>query len=74
MDDIERGQVLDGMYREQALAAHAARQKSEGGMEVFYCEDCEDPIPEARRRASKGCTRCVDCQQEVDDGGRGFWS
>lgn len=26
------------------------------------CQDCGDPIPEARRAAVPGCTRCVDCQ------------
>jgi len=26
------------------------------------CEDCGDPIPEARLRAMPGATRCVACQ------------
>lgn len=28
-----------------------------------FCEDCDAPIPEARRRAVQGVTRCVDCQE-----------
>ncbi|MCO8167852.1 TraR/DksA C4-type zinc finger protein [Pseudomonas sp. 21LCFQ02] len=26
------------------------------------CEDCESPIPEARRAAVSGCMTCIDCQ------------
>jgi len=29
----------------------------------FFCLDCGVDIPEARRRAVKGVTRCVNCQQ-----------
>jgi len=28
-----------------------------------FCEDCETPIPAARRRAIHGVTRCVECQE-----------
>ncbi|MGC1100261.1 TraR/DksA family transcriptional regulator [Pantoea agglomerans pv. betae] len=28
-----------------------------------FCEDCDAPIPEARRRAIHGVTRCVECQE-----------
>lgn len=31
-----------------------------------FCEDCDAPIPEARRRAVQGVTRCVTCQ-EMDE-------
>jgi phage/conjugal plasmid C-4 type zinc finger TraR family protein len=72
MDDIERGQVLDGMYREQALAAHAARHQG-NGREVLDCEECGDPIPERRRKASPGCVYCVDCQQELHPRRKSTW-
>ncbi|QQG32261.1 putative zinc-finger containing protein [Citrobacter phage CkP1] len=32
-----------------------------------YCEECDEEIPEARRLAIKGCTRCVACQSSHDD-------
>lgn len=28
-----------------------------------FCEDCDAPIPEKRRRAYLGVTRCVFCQE-----------
>jgi len=35
---------------------------------ALECADCGDPIPEARRLAVPGCTRCRDCQEEHDGG------
>lgn len=32
------------------------------GVSAFFCEDCNAPIPEKRRRAINGVTRCVYCQ------------
>ncbi|ADX32462.1 DksA-like zinc-finger protein [Erwinia phage ENT90] len=29
----------------------------------FFCEDCDAAIPEKRRRAIHGVTRCVTCQE-----------
>ncbi|WP_422778087.1 TraR/DksA C4-type zinc finger protein [Pseudomonas shirazensis] len=31
--------------------------------------DCDEPIPEARRLAAKGCYRCIDCQGNADKKG-----
>jgi len=31
------------------------------------CNDCGDPIPEARRKALPGVRYCVDCQSLKDD-------
>ncbi|NQF23332.1 TraR/DksA family transcriptional regulator, partial [Enterobacter hormaechei] len=30
------------------------------------CEECGDPIPEARRKAIPGVRLCIVCQQEKD--------
>lgn len=30
------------------------------------CEDCGEEIPEKRREAVPGCTRCVKCQEEAE--------
>lgn len=35
---------------------------------LTHCEDCGEPIPEARRLAVPGCTRCRDCQEEFEHG------
>ncbi|WP_410900220.1 TraR/DksA C4-type zinc finger protein [Pseudomonas guariconensis] len=31
------------------------------------CIDCEDPIPESRRVAARGCVRCGACQTLHED-------
>lgn len=31
-----------------------------------FCEDCDAPIPEERRRAVWGVTRCVNCQDMAE--------
>ena len=33
----------------------------------MICEDCEEEIPEARRKALPGVRRCVRCQEEADE-------
>jgi phage/conjugal plasmid C-4 type zinc finger TraR family protein len=33
------------------------------------CVDCEEPIPEARRRAVPHCRRCIECQRSFEAGG-----
>ncbi|WP_338506641.1 TraR/DksA family transcriptional regulator [Erwinia aphidicola] len=30
---------------------------------AFFCEDCDAPIPEARRKALDGVTQCVSCKE-----------
>ncbi|HHO8014001.1 TraR/DksA C4-type zinc finger protein [Pseudomonas aeruginosa] len=45
---------LDGLLA--ARPALAIRESAED------CEDCGEPIPQARRRAEPGCSRCIDCQ------------
>ncbi len=36
------------------------------GIGAEECEDCGEPIPDARRRACPSCTRCVRCQAEFE--------
>ncbi|MGL4275677.1 MAG: TraR/DksA family transcriptional regulator, partial [Morganella morganii] len=31
-----------------------------------FCEECGDPIPQARREAIPGVQLCVNCQAEAD--------
>ena len=33
---------------------------------IDECEDCGEEIPEGRRKALPGCTRCVPCQQGLE--------
>ncbi|KHA73063.1 conjugal transfer protein TraR [Pseudomonas chlororaphis] len=52
---------------DQALAARRIAAKSALVAHSFQlCEECDEPIPEARRVAQPGCTHCVDCLSLVE--------
>jgi len=48
-----------------------ARSRLTLGASLTACEDCDAPIPEARRRAVPGVRRCVPCQTDEDARERG---
>jgi phage/conjugal plasmid C-4 type zinc finger TraR family protein len=65
------GWYKDGAVQEQIDASvddavKAARERLGHGESLVACEDCEAPIPEARRQAVPGVRRCVACQQADD--------
>ena len=65
------GWSRDGAVQEQidqsiADAVEHARQALVGGAGRADCEDCGEPIPEARRQAVPGARRCVVCQEAHD--------
>lgn len=51
--------VKDGIKR--------ARSQLPQGPGLEYCEECDSPIPEARRKAVPGVKLCVPCQQARDE-------
>jgi phage/conjugal plasmid C-4 type zinc finger TraR family protein len=54
-------QVLE---REAAQIEDAKKRKAEGLYGI--CEDCGNPIPEARLQAMPEATRCVECQRKQE--------
>lgn len=71
MDDVDRAQMREQENRQDALAAQQRRAHPDDAPEesARWCIDCGEPIPEARRLAVPGCSRCVDCQQFAEDYG-----
>ncbi|MFA7174987.1 MAG: TraR/DksA family transcriptional regulator [Kiritimatiellia bacterium] len=61
MDQFDKAQQLDALYLEHAI--NAVLTVPEGGPGQVVCIDCGEEIPEKRRSAVPGCTRCLDCQQ-----------
>ncbi|WP_093424022.1 MULTISPECIES: TraR/DksA family transcriptional regulator [unclassified Pseudomonas] len=51
---------------DQALAARNASKSQAVTHSFLICLDCDEPIPEVRRLAQSGCTRCFECQSEND--------
>lgn len=47
-------------------AIKRARSRLPSGPGLEQCEECDAPIPEARRKAVPGVRLCVTCQQAQD--------
>ncbi|MBT2774600.1 DksA/TraR family C4-type zinc finger protein [Halomonas sp. ISL-60] len=65
------GWAKDGAEQEQMEstledAVQRARSQLPRGESLEICEECGDPIPEARRKAIPGVRLCVACQSELD--------
>jgi phage/conjugal plasmid C-4 type zinc finger TraR family protein len=56
-DQIDAG-VQDAVKR--------ARSRLAEGQAATHCEQCEAPIPPARREAMPGVRLCVGCQTEIE--------
>jgi phage/conjugal plasmid C-4 type zinc finger TraR family protein len=63
-DSMDRAQAVNEAHQSDALLAHYRRgiRNSMYASELI-CTDCTAEIPEARRKAVPGCTRCVACQE-----------
>ncbi len=47
-------------------AIKRARSRLPQGPGLSHCEECDAPIPEARRKAMPGVRLCVPCQEAPD--------
>lgn len=70
MTDIyDRATEREEEARSDALAFQARRAGFVGKTiddSALECVICDDPIPDARRRALPGVQTCVDCQEELE--------
>jgi phage/conjugal plasmid C-4 type zinc finger TraR family protein len=65
------GWTNDGAVQEQidssiADAIQRARSQLPSGESLMHCQECDAPIPEARRKAIPGVRLCVACQRIFD--------
>lgn len=54
---------IDDTVTDAVLRARASLRAAKGAME---CDECGEPIPEARRQALPGARTCVQCQSARD--------
>jgi len=67
------GWSRDGSVQEQIDASledeiERVRSQLAGGESATRCEECDAPIPEARRMAIPGVRLCIDCQAATEKG------
>ncbi len=60
------GAVQDQIDATIEDAVQRARSKLPRGKGLSNCEECNQPIPQARRDAIPGVRFCVGCQSELD--------
>ncbi|HDG9772762.1 DksA/TraR family C4-type zinc finger protein [Raoultella planticola] len=60
------GAVQDQIDSTVDDAVARARNALPSGESHKFCDECGEPIPEARRKAIPGVRYCVRCQQEKD--------
>ena len=60
------GAVQDQIDATVDDAVQRARQQLRKGPGMTHCEECDAPIPAARRKAVPGVRLCVNCQAEHD--------
>ena len=65
------GWSKDGAIQEQIDASvdeaiEESRKQLLKGESLLNCEECDCPIPEARRKAVKGVRLCISCKQELE--------
>ncbi|SJZ53851.1 DksA/TraR family C4-type zinc finger protein [Novilysobacter spongiicola] len=60
------GAVQDQIDATVEDAIKRARSRLRQGPGLTHCEECDEPIPEARRKAVPGVRLCVSCQAAAD--------
>lgn len=60
-DEIDHAQALNEDFQAFALDLNQ-RSREPANYTGTDCLDCGEEIPQARREASPGCRRCLDCQ------------
>jgi phage/conjugal plasmid C-4 type zinc finger TraR family protein len=63
-DIADQAQQQEAYQLQDSLARVAASRPQ--GPSLECCEDCGCEIPEKRRQAVPGCTRCIACQEEAE--------
>lgn len=65
VDEADQAQVSSERLLNASIAACRGKA-SQGAVVSIECVDCEKVIPEARRKASPGCVRCIECQSDFE--------
>lgn len=64
MNEDERIGQAEQFYQDLSLLQHKRKSAVDpDAISAEFCEECGNPIPEARRRSIPGVELCVDCKQ-----------
>lgn len=66
-DFADHGSAQEAQFNEMAIADQLARSKNQSHEESEeFCIECGREIPEARRKAVRGCKYCTACQEFME--------
>lgn len=65
-DDAVNEQIEISTQEAVARARLEATRRASAGPSAEFCAECDEPIPEARRKAVPGVRLCVSCQGGQD--------
>ena len=72
-EEQELAQLNSLISNQQAIGkVQEALAKQRSQPSLSECEDCGEDIPEARRMAQRGVTRCIYCQELFERKQKGF--
>lgn len=63
-DEMDLVQAQQAEFTADALRDHWRKQPL--GQGLSHCEECGDPIPEARRRVMPTARLCMPCQKDLE--------
>ena len=66
-DFADNGGITTQQYLDVELMRVKRALPAKNDPETIYCEECEEIIPKARRKAMPGCRLCVQCQEELEN-------
>lgn len=61
--------IVERMDQMTELFVEQTRRSIYTGESTTHCDECGEPIPEARRRAI-ACRYCLPCQTKLEQGGK----
>jgi phage/conjugal plasmid C-4 type zinc finger TraR family protein len=67
MDDGDRAKDIVDRLVDDALERRRRRAAEAKDVAQIACTVCSEEIPERRRQAVPGCTRCVNCQELLEN-------
>ncbi|MGK3364232.1 TraR/DksA C4-type zinc finger protein [Citrobacter portucalensis] len=62
-DILDAASELTQQRIEMAVSAHRLNHSA---VSATHCEECDEELLDARRKAYPGCTMCVECQGEME--------
>lgn len=62
-DFLDRIQELEAQLAERN---NQLRQALPAAESETHCLECDEPIPDARRKAQQGCELCIECQAQTE--------